>query len=775
MRSNADRAGPERSRSLLLALELAGPVLIVAAVAVLMNDYFAGVISSSNTDLPTVFLPNHCLLGESLRAGTIPGWNPSVMGGAPFAGDPQSGWMYLPAMFLTVLLPCAKAVSVLLVCHLWLAGTGLYAFLRGEGCSRAASTVAGLILALSSAGSTLVNSLPFGGALAWSAIVLACASRLFSARTWPKRLLWLLPTALAWGQLAAIHLSQGLIIGTVALLALCIYRVARAIRAGDLTIVEALGLVTLLVVVLGAVNLAYLLPRFAFFPHSTFSLGFRRLAEISTGFRGTRPSFSIGKALEPSFPLRLGLSPGGYFGAIGLMLAFAGLMRPRHRALTLTFLLYGAAILLASSRWVIEGLESVLLRVPGGEFATHHPGRLAHAVPLAIAIVAGLGVDAWREEESTRTRILMLIPGSAIFAALPYLLGADDERMHLLWIGAVAGAIALLAIARWPRVAIILPFILTIELGVNVISGRTFEGTYRTGLETDNEWWPLEPVKDSVIDLVDYERGGDIARRVTSDRRGRIVTLVPGPRRFRSVLSGAEEAQGYNPAQLVRYWTFIRFVYREPLIYSHSTLSVAPEAVQDLLAVGWLAKSGGERFPGLLAPVAEEASVFLFPLRDPVPRVSVIADVAMVDGEGASLRAVAQPGFDSERTVVVENGTSGVDGASFATDGQPGNASYEAINTQGARVEVRAEERSILLVRNTYDRNWTATLDGEPVEVVPADYFLQGVPIPPGNHVVELTYRDPSIGWGVAGSLVSIGALLAAALAVALATRRSVG
>ena len=67
------------------------------------------------------------------------------MGGAPFAGDPQSGWMYLPAMLFGVLLPCAKAVSFLLVFHLWLAGIGVYAFLRSEGCSREAATGAGIV------------------------------------------------------------------------------------------------------------------------------------------------------------------------------------------------------------------------------------------------------------------------------------------------------------------------------------------------------------------------------------------------------------------------------------------------------------------------------------------------------------------------------------------------------------------------------------------------------------------------------------------------------
>ena len=773
MRGNArpPEVVAKNKRNFAFLLEFAGPLLIVVLIAVLMNDYFAGIISKTNTDIPSVFVPNHCFMSDSLRQGTIPAWNPTLMGGTPFAGDPQSGWMYLPAMLFGVLLPCGNAVSFLLVFHLWLAGIGVYAFLRSEGCSREAATGAGIVLALSAAGSNLVNSLPFGGALGWPAVLLACASQFFSARDWAGRLLWLVPTALAWGQLAAIHLSQGLVLGTGALLAFGVLRMVQAIRAGDLPPLKALGLVALLIGALGAVNLAYLLPRLSYLPHSTFSVGFRRLAEIATGFRDSTPSYGIGKYLLPTFPLRLGLSPGGYLGATALMLTFAGLLSRRRRALSLTFLIYGVLFLLASSEWVIKGLKPILLQLPGGEFATHNPGRLSYALPFALAILAGLGIDAWSEQASVRTRAMMVAPGIVIFGILPVIFGATDERMRLLWLGAAVGAVLLIVVVRWPRLAFVLPLLLAVELSANVIEGRSFEGVYQTGMEVKREWWPLEPVSRASRDLVDFEQGGAIARRVTSEDRGRIVTLIPGPTRFRPAISGAEEAQGYNPTQLLRYWTFIRYVYRQPLIYSHSTLSYAPEPVQDLLGVGWLVKGGDDPVTGLLPPVAREGPIFLFPFENPTPRASLVSDVEIVDDEMASLRAVAAAGFDSERTVVVESGT--LDLNETPSDPQPaGEASYQAIGSQDVRIEVQAARPAVLVVRNTFDRNWTATLDGEPVEVAPVDYFLQGIPVPAGDHVVELAYRDPSIGWGLWGSALAIGALLGAALVVSRSARR---
>lgn len=148
METEPARLGDDRRKraTLRLGMELAGPLLIVVLVAALLNDHFSGIVSSTNTDIPTQYLLNHCFLGDSLRQGTVPGWNPLLMGGAPFAAEPQSGWMYLPAMLFSVLLPCAKSMSLLLVFHLWLAGIGVYAFLRSEGCSRVAATGAGIVL-----------------------------------------------------------------------------------------------------------------------------------------------------------------------------------------------------------------------------------------------------------------------------------------------------------------------------------------------------------------------------------------------------------------------------------------------------------------------------------------------------------------------------------------------------------------------------------------------------------------------------------------------------
>jgi hypothetical protein len=97
-------------------------------------------------DLFTFFLPWYALLGERLRDVAVPGWNPHLFSGAPLAGDPESGWMYLPAMLLFTLIPSAiAAFKGMVVTQLAVAALSTYALARALGMGTFASLVAAVV------------------------------------------------------------------------------------------------------------------------------------------------------------------------------------------------------------------------------------------------------------------------------------------------------------------------------------------------------------------------------------------------------------------------------------------------------------------------------------------------------------------------------------------------------------------------------------------------------------------------------------------------------
>src|SRR5438093_5498011 len=126
---------PARTPRTLAAL--AGPALIVAAALVGTRGFaFRDLLTTQHPDILAFWLPRFCFLGQSLHAGHLPLWNPHQFIGAPFAADPQSGWLYAPAMSLFGTLSCGTAMRAFIVLQPVLAGLGLYWFLRTEGLRR---------------------------------------------------------------------------------------------------------------------------------------------------------------------------------------------------------------------------------------------------------------------------------------------------------------------------------------------------------------------------------------------------------------------------------------------------------------------------------------------------------------------------------------------------------------------------------------------------------------------------------------------------------------
>jgi hypothetical protein len=239
------------------------------------------------------------------------------------------------------------------------------------------------------------------------------------------------------------------------------------------------------------------------------------------------------------------------------------------------------------------------------------------------------------------------------------------------------------------------------------------------------------------------------------------------------MLFGLEEAQGYNPAQLLRYWTFVRAIDPKPMRYNAAGFIRADPVTLDLLQVAYLIQPTTDppAVPGEVA-VATEEKWILYRLPDPPPRASVLTAWSVARSASEALDAIRSPGFDPRRQAVVE-GNLQPGGVPAPSPG--GTASFRWQSDQSARIEVTAPAPAILLVRNAYAPGWRATVDGHPAPVFPADYLAQGVPVPPGRHVVELRYRDPLLGYGLAASAAAIFVLLATAALVALRRRRRPG
>jgi uncharacterized membrane protein YfhO len=74
-----------------------------------------------------------------------------------------------------------------------------------------------------------------------------------------------------------------------------------------------------------------------------------------------------------------------------------------------------------------------------------------------------------------------------------------------------------------------------------------------------------------------------------------------------------------------------------------------------------------------------------------------------------------------------------------------------------------------LVLSEIYASGWQATVDGQAVKILPTNHALRGVPLPAGEHTVELRYEPISLRVGL---IVSLAAYLLFAAVIVLAVRR---
>ena len=127
----------ERNRILSLWFERRADILALLAlfigIAIVLTHRFYYDNWLARHDLLAFFLPWHGMLGERLGNFDIPGWNPSLFAGTPFLGDPESGWMYFPAMVVFPFLQITVALKAMILIQLLIGGTATYSLGRVLG------------------------------------------------------------------------------------------------------------------------------------------------------------------------------------------------------------------------------------------------------------------------------------------------------------------------------------------------------------------------------------------------------------------------------------------------------------------------------------------------------------------------------------------------------------------------------------------------------------------------------------------------------------------
>jgi hypothetical protein len=770
----------------------AGPAVIVAGVLFALRGFaFHPLLTNHHPDILAFWLPRFAFLGREVAAGHVPVWNPFEMLGYRFAADPQSGWLYVPPMVLFSTLSPGAAMRALIVFNPLLAGLGLFWFLRKECLTRLVATAGGLCLAMLMSTSEMAIEIPFAGFLGWTTVVLVGASGYRQADQWSKRLAWLALSAFAWSQVASAHMSHGLVMCT---LLVAVYLIAMSVVAvgnGDLGRWVAAGRVTLFLATLPLASLPILWPRLAFIGSSSLHRGYDALGQPVRSAANIQDRPIATNGVWATWPLALGTAPGAYVGAV-MLLAVGFAWRDKARralvwafagGLVLTWLLMLNAIVTAG--W----FQSLMLKLPFGDVYLHNPGRMRYLSMLVIPVLGAIGLQSLRDRPmSSRHARWTLGGGVALLLALPLALGGNPDRFILLAVAMLAAVPVLfwLATARKRRATVMVAVVLGLELFASaVFSGLYHGGTIYTGLET-GEHPNLVPQVLRYPDLPEDSflqptRFVDILRRqpdryltyaspAASFDKGYLFAQRPQDwpalAMERGTLFGIPDVLGYNPIQLPRYWTYIRATNDNAVFYNAAVIGLPSLQNVRLTGTRYLIVPKGFDPSPTGRVVASADDYDLVQVYGWEPRVSLVTSWTIAARPADPLNGVLTDGFDPARTAYLEREP----GIPVTPGVAPGVVSYR--ETPGdVRITVDARAPALVVVRNSYDPGWSATVDGRPVPVLATDYLVQGVAVPAGHHVVRLIYRDGDIARGAAAGAI-VWLILLVAMFAALASER---
>jgi hypothetical protein len=131
-----------------------------------------------------------------------------------------------------------------------------------------------------------------------------------------------------------------------------------------------------------------------------------------------------------------------------------------------------------------------------------------------------------------------------------------------------------------------------------------------------------------------------------------------------------------------------------------------------------------------------------------------------VDDDEQALEAIGASDLDPARVAIVTDEQAK---RVVVAPEAGGVATVSEYLPESVRITARSSGSTLLVTSQPDYPGWEATVDGRATSVLNVNYAFLGVPVPAGEHTVELVYRPLSFR---VGAVVSLAAVLASAGAV---------
>lgn len=758
-----------------------GPLLLFAEPLLTGKALFWG--------LPALqFIPWRAYAFESLRQGSLPGWNVLNGMGAPLLANYQLA-IYYPPSWLVYLFAAiggipwmAWAHTLLVVMHLAWAGAGLVFALRSYGISRTGQAVAGLAFALCGYFTARNGVFPMIWTGAWLPWLIYTSRKIAAPvpESGAKTTFLQLPLVLS---LAMMLLAGHAQLAWYAILLLTAWVITWSWRSGAKSAGTAVLRLAAAGLAAGFLAAAQLIPTAEFLLQSQRSASVDYTTAMTYSFWPWRfltlfaPEMFGNPGLGDYWGYASYWEDAVYIGLLPLFLAGTATyslirkkkrdeQQPRlNRLVVFLLILTVAGFLLALGK--NTPLFPFLYQYVPTFQMFQAPARFLILVELALAMLAGIGLDAWKKpggraldwlKRSVVAFVAVMLAAGIAKVFLPGVEGSFVRAVAMagLW-GTGAGLLAVrtppagekkrrdrwsLAVITWVLLDLLAAgWALHPSVPVNFYAANpageqsaAANGVGRVYLSQDEEYR---------LKFSRFFRFTDF--RALEDWRHLRVVGLPNI----NLLDGQSSANNFDPLVPSRYARLINYV--ESLTFVEQQQWLRLMGVDRVTAIDIYHPSGIQQKP-------VGAAVRWYYTACPV----------FVEGEQTAWEPLwervsrLQPGEQIDWAVI-----------EAPAQGQPCKkgvtASIDLLTEQSDQVSLRVTsgEAGWLVLADTWYPGWIAEVDGIEQPIMRANWNFRAVSVAPGEHVVVFKFAPVSIRIGL--WLSAIGILI---LAVALATKR---
>ena len=742
-------------------LDLLAIAAWTAAIAVIFRDavVFRGALFYF--DITELNYPYRAYLFRELAAGRLSFWLPNLYCGLPLFSESQAGYFHPLKYLLYPWLPTWRAFNLDTVLSVWLAGLGTYGWLRRH---------VGPIAAL--AGASI-----FGlGGYTWAhlihtSMVNALASTPFAV--------WALESAWSRGRLRAValgaialafqvfagHLQDTILTGS----ALGVYTLIRAI--GEKTArgrIYVLSTAALMVALAGLLSAVQWIPSKELLDRSPRAGG---LNWDDLTYGSWHPQLLPALLVHEVYGTRArdtdwmdGFFPyhemDCYLGVVGLFLAALGAKCWRDRWVGSWCLIgvIGGLLMLGRFTFLMDHLHRVPILG-----SSRIPVRFHLWVTLAAAALVAVGVDRLARPGVVRLRPGVILLGGLLAASVLILFVTYRPAVAESWrwtqkehSAKFAWITKEVALASARNVALVLATLFVASRAVRSKSLRhralwaaalpvfsiadmalahvndvpTVDPSYWTHPPKSVEMLRDDPSLIRIYGEGTYSSGepGHASRPIDfMVVRETIAWSLPA-------VWGIPSSGGETPIISRR-----RFRFGEWKIPARYAIEGVSHAISTTPSV--------ER----LGPAEKAGAAYIHRNPTALPRARILSKAVYAKDERDAANLLKSMGEAARGQVVIEGPA--------PPDDSIADGDAKIVRDLPDLVEVEVRVRGVggyLLLSDTYDPGWSATVDGEPAAVLPANVAFRAVRVPEGQHSVVFRYRPVGLVTGLVLSLVGL-------------------